>query len=410
MLQLQYPTGQIHGTMQLPVSKSLVNRQLILAAQAGQIPAMEDASLPEDVRKLAHLLNHPGPVWDAGAGGTTLRFLTAYLALLGKDGIVTGSARMQMRPIAPLMQALEQLGVHYFYSGITGCPPILLSGFSGQKNTEITLNPATSSQYLTALLLASPLLPNGVTIHLTESITSKPYFEMTLAVLRHWGIRVVEDENKVSVAPQSIQPRTLVLEADWTAASYAYAILALGPMGSTLELPGLRRSGLQGDEILMEWMTAFGIDTMETTAGMTIRRTREVFPDVLHLDFSDSPDLAQTIIVLCAVLGCPGRFTGLHTLQVKETDRTAALQTELRKMGVEFLPDEVDGTFWSLSGKADVGDTPVFATYHDHRMAMALSLCASAGLCRMADPDVVEKSFPNYWKELAGIGWKITRD
>lgn len=409
MLQLQFPTGQIHGTIHLPVSKSLVNRQLILAAQAGQFPAMADSSLPEDVRRLAHLLAHPGPVWDAGAGGTTLRFLTAYLALSGKDGIVTGSARMQVRPIAPLMHALEQLGALYAYSGITGCPPILLNGFRGQTQKEISLDPSSSSQFLTAILLASPLLQEGLTIHLTQPITSRPYFDMTLAVLRHWGIQVDVIGDRIIVEPQPILPRKLVLEADWTAASYAYALLALAPSGSSIELPGLCRSGLQGDEILAEWMTAFGIDTMEGVNGTTLRRSHEVTPDGIELDFSDSPDLAQTLIVLCAILGCPGRFSGLHTLQIKETDRTAALQSELGKTGVQFEPESEGSATWLLTGKVTLADTPTFATYHDHRMAMALSLCAFAGICRIEDPQVIEKSFPNYWKELEGIGWKIDR-
>ncbi len=409
MLELSFPEGPVRGTFQLPVSKSLVNRQLILAAQAGRLPDMQDVSLPEDVRKLAQLLTHPGPVWDAGAGGTTLRFLTAYLALTGKDGIVTGSARMQQRPIAPLMHALDQLGAIYFYSGITGCPPLLLSGFPGQKQTEITLDPSSSSQYLTALLLASPLLPDGLTIHLTRPVTSRPYFEMTLAVLADWGIRVEVEDNRVSILPQEIRPKELILEADWTAASYAYAILALAPTGSTLELPGLTRSGLQGDEILVSWMEQFGIDTEDGPSGITICRNRDIAPRALQLDFSDSPDLAQTMIVLCAILGCPGRFTGLHTLQIKETDRTAALREELHKLGVQFDQSPDDPDVWLLTGKAISDDPPTFATYHDHRMAMAFSLFAMAAPCRIQDPDVVQKSFPDYWEQLEGIGFLVSR-
>lgn len=409
MLKLRFPNGHIQSTIQLPLSKSLVNRQLILAAQVNRLPEMTDPTLPEDVRLLAGLLQHPGPVWDAGAGGTTLRFLTAYLALSGGDGIVTGSSRMQLRPIAPLMSALDQLGANYFYSGITGCPPIVLNGFSGQKTTEVSLDPSNSSQYLTAILLASPLLPDGITIHLTKPITSKPYFEMTIAVLQHWGIDVQVEDHIITVAPQQIVSRDLVLEADWTAASYAYAILALSPKGSILELPGLHRSGLQGDEVIAEWMKAFGIETRVGARGMSILHTQEIIPDVLQLDFSDVPDLAQTIIVLCSILGVQGHFSGLHTLRIKETDRTAALQEELLKVGVRFEADNADQDLWHLSGQANV-DHPEFDTYHDHRMAMALSLMAKVGPVFIKDPEVVEKSFPKYWNELSRIGFTVSRN
>lgn len=409
MLKLRFPKGPIQGTLQLPLSKSLVNRQLILAAQVSRLPDMTDPALPVDIRLLASLLQHHGPVWDAGAGGTTLRFLTAYLALSGADGIVTGSSRMQQRPIAPLMHGLEQLGVQYFYSGITGCPPVLLNSFAEQKTNTITLDPSSSSQYLTAILLASPLLPDGLTIQLANPITSKPYFEMTIAVLKHWGIEVHLEGNTISVVPQQIKARDLVLEADWTAASYAFAILALSPKGSSLKLPGLHRSGLQGDQVIVEWMTSFGIETQLDTDGMTIHRAKEITPDELRLDFSDAPDLAQTMIVLAAIYGIPGHFTGMHTLRIKETDRTVALQLELQKVNVLFEEDSADQNLWHLSGKASV-DQPEFATYHDHRMAMSLSLMAHTGPVSIQDPEVVEKSFPDYWKELSRIGFLIERD
>lgn len=409
MFNLQFPTGLIQGTVQLPISKSLINRQLILAAQVGNFPDMSDAALPEDVRLLADLLRHPGPVWDAGAGGTTLRFLTAFLALSGKDGIVTGSSRMQQRPISPLMHVLEQLGVQYHYSGITGCPPILLNGFSGQQAIEVHLDPGNSSQFLSALLLVSPMLPLGLTIHLTGPITSKPYFDMTLAVMKHWGVHVEVENTRLLVRPQAIQSRELVLEADWTAASYFYGILALAPVSSTIFFPGLRLSGLQGDQILSSWMTAFGIDSTEQSDGIIITRNRDVRPDRLNLDFKAQPDLAQTMVVLCAILGIPGTFTGLQTLRIKETDRIAALQQELARVGVRFEPDQEHSEGWQLTGKPYV-DLPRFATYHDHRMAMAFSLMSISGPIRIEDPEVVIKSYPHFWENLKAIGFRVEPD
>lgn len=409
MFNLQFPTGLIQGTVQLPISKSLMNRQLILAAQVGRFPDMSDAALPEDVRLLADLLRHPGPVWDAGAGGTTLRFLTAFLALSGKDGIVTGSPRMQQRPISPLMHVLEQLGVHYHYSGITGCPPILLNGFSGQQATEVHLDPGNSSQYLSALLLVSPMLPLGLIIFLTGPITSKPYFDMTLAVMNHWGVHVEVENTRLLVRPQAIQSRELVMEADWTSASYFYGILALAPVSSTIFFPGLRLSGLQGDQILSSWMTAFGIDSTEQSDGIIITKNRDERPDRLNLDFKAQPDLAQTMVVLCAILGIQGTFNGLQTLRIKETDRIAALQQELARVGIRFEPDQVNSDVWQLTGKSNV-DLPRFATYHDHRMAMAFSLMSRTGPIRIEDPEVVIKSYPHFWENLKAIGFRVEPD
>lgn len=406
MIELRGPDKPLTGTFHLPLSKSLINRQLILAAQAGLFPEMTDPDLPEDVRQLAHLLTHPGPEWDAGAGGTTLRFLTAYLALHDRRGKVTGTARMQERPIAPLVNALIQLGADIEYGGTTGCPPIHLNGFTAQSADRVELDPSSSSQFLTALLLAAPGLPHGMTIHLTGPVTSRPYLDMTLAVLNHWGVQTRMDDQGIHVAPCRISPRQLVLEADWTAASYAYGMLALAPEGSRLHLPRLYLSGLQGDEILATWMTSFGIRSEPSPDGITIIRDRLTRPPDLHMDMADNPDLAQTMAVLCALSGIGSEFSGLHTLRIKETDRTLALQMELRKMGVHFAPVENRPDTWRLSGQA-TAPSGAFSTYHDHRMAMAFSLASLRFPCQIEDPSVVDKSFPAFWQQLEAVGFRI---
>ncbi|MBK7342717.1 MAG: hypothetical protein IPJ06_06125 [Saprospiraceae bacterium] len=219
----------------------------------------------------------------------------------------------------------------------------------------------------------------------------------------------VEVENtRLLVRPQAIQSRELVLEADWTAASYFYGILALAPVSSTIFFPGLRLSGLQGDQILSSWMTAFGIDSTEQSDGIIITRNRDVRPDRLNLDFKAQPDLAQTIVVLCAILGIPGTFTGLQTLRIKETDRIAALQQELARVGIRFEPDQVNSDVWQLTGKAN-GDLPRFATYHDHRMAMAFSLMSRTGPIRIEDPEV-DQILPALWENLKAIGFRVEPD
>lgn len=367
---------------------------------------MTDPDLPEDVRQLARLLAHPGPVWDAGAGGTTLRFLTAYLAMNDRKGTVTGSARMQERPIAPLINALVQLGARIDYTGNQGCPPVQLHGFPRQAVAEVDLDPSSSSQFLTALLLAAPSLPQGATIHLTRPVTSRPYLDMTLAVLNHWGVRTIVQEQDIHVPPCKVLSRELVLEADWTAASYAYGLLALSPAGSRLQLPRLYFSGLQGDEVLATWMSDFGISSEPSEDGLTIRRVREIHPASIRMDMADNPDLAQTMVVLCALLGIEAEFSGLHTLRIKETDRTLALQMELKKVGVHFAPLKDRADIWKLTGRAHP-PAEAFATYHDHRMAMAFSLVATLTSCRIQDPSVVNKSFPAYWTQMNEIGFRI---
>lgn len=398
--------GPLHGRFPLPVSKSLANRLLILQALSGVAIGEPEPDLPGDVATLMRLLRHPGPVWDAGAGGTTLRFLTAWLALSDRRGTVTGSERMLARPIAPLVEALRQIGARIGYGGEEGFPPLVLEGFAGQVRDEVALDASMSSQYLSALLLCAPALPRGLTLHLPKGVTSRPYLHMTLRVLSEAGVRWEAQSDRIRILPGPVAQPAIPMESDWTAASYAYALMALAPAESELLLPGLRFSGLQGDQVIAEWMEAFGVVSQVTEGGVVIRRMERQLTGSLDLDFRDHPDLAQTMVVLCALLGIPGRFRGLHTLAIKETDRTAALAVELAVMGADFIPDPGRSDKWVLTGKI-MAAPRMIRTREDHRMAMAFSLCAMRVLVRLDDRQVTGKSFPAWWQVLQGLGFRI---
>jgi 3-phosphoshikimate 1-carboxyvinyltransferase len=387
----------------LPISKSLLNRQLILQSIRDLHEPLPGDDLPEDVRILDAMLRYGGPVWDAGEGGTTFRFLAAYLGLSGKKGTLTASGSMKSRPIGPLVDALIKLGVRVDYLEKTGFPPLEFLGDFTLKTTQLNVDTHQSSQFLTALLLSAPLLPKPVTFITGEAVTSRPYLTMTLRVLEFRGIPLDIDGNRITVGGQLPNKVPLNMEADWTAASYAYAHMACMPAGTSFALPGLRFSGLQGDEIIADYMKVFGVVTEVTGDQIRITRQTATLPVNPHWNLQDHPDLAQTLVVLCAFYGITGHFSGLHTLAIKETDRTRALQIELAKTGVVFKPAEPGSDTWIVEGQSTMPSEP-FDTWGDHRMAMSLSLLAQKFPIVIRHPEVVSKSFPGYWRNLSAMG------
>lgn len=399
------PTGTFH----LPLSKSLLNRQLMLAATHDQPLSDLPPDLPDDVRILAEQLQYHGPIWQAGEGGTTFRFLLAWLALRGRSGIVHASGSMRRRPIGPLVDTLRALGVQLEYMDREGYPPVRLMGKWNPDIRQISVDVSHSSQFASALLLSLPLVVDSVEVHLKGPPASRPYLTMTLKLLREGGASVRWEGHVIYLSNlKRLRPIPFNPEADWTAASYAYALVALGQPGAGLRLPGLKCSGFQGDEILHEIMSQFGVETHHKPTGIRIIKKASEQPVELTFDFNDHPDLAQTFVVLCSVLGVPGRFAGLHTLRIKETDRLAALQSELVKCGVDFYPEgTTTHEVWILRGGASPVPTPL-DTYGDHRMAMALSLLSRIGPVIIRNPQVVSKSFPGYWDEMGKVGFSIS--
>ena len=414
-MHLSWPGGPLCGTAQLPASKSEANRALILQALAGggTLGNLSDAHDTQLMRRL--LAAAPGTdVLDAEDAGTVMRFLTAYLAVTGWRGRLVGTARMEERPIGVLVEALRQAGARIDYVKRAGYPPLALAGFeaAGEAEvagalTDLAVRGDISSQYISALLMVGPRLPGGLRLRLTGHVGSRPYISMTTALMQLFGADCTAAGDTLTVRPGHYRPTDYTVESDWSAASYWYALVALGPAGSEITLPGLRRQSLQGDQAIASIMTHFGVETTFVPGEIHLRQL-PLAPqtEVLTLDFTDCPDLAQTVAVVAAALNRPVDLTGLESLRIKETDRIAALQMELAKFG-GALREVSEGRFRAESAGFVVNNQSV-ATYHDHRMAMAFAPLALRGPLRVEAPAVVKKSYPQFWQELAKTGFVIS--
>lgn len=396
----------MRGTAQLPASKSESNRALILRALAGggQLDNLSDAN---DTQLMQRLLADPAAeVLDAEDAGTVMRFLTAYLAVTDRHALLTGTARMRERPIGVLVEALRQLGADIAYEETEGYPPLRLRGWhqaEGQEAQadetepiELKVRGDISSQYISALLMVGPMLPNGLRLWLTGKVGSRPYIRMTMALMQHFGGQCRDLGTALEARAGRYQPADYTIESDWSAASYWYAMVALAPAGSHLTLPGLRRYSWQGDQAIVDIMAQLGVATEFLTDGVRLMQTT---PSAgFTQDFTDCPDLAQTVAVVAAALNVPVLMTGLESLRIKETDRIFALQTELANFGA-FLTEETEGYFRVSTEQFRVNGQTV-ATYHDHRMAMAFAPLALRGPLTIETPQVVRKSYPQFWLEL----------
>ena len=389
------------GTIALDGSKSISNRALIINALAEHTLSLHHLSTSNDTQTLTKLLNSKTDVFDAQDAGTTFRFMTAYLAFKKGKQILTGTEQMKNRPIEPLVSALNQLGANIRYVEKYGFPPLFIDTPDKQTTSSVIVNGGISSQFITAILLMAPALPLGVEVLITGSLVSRPYIEMTLKLLKQVGIKSNFSGNRISILPQKIRKTDIYIESDWTAASYYYALLALSKKGE-IELKGLEKNSWQGDAALSSLMEQFGVKTSFGTNQITIKKEPIRLPQSFVGDFRSYPDLAQTFVVICAGLGIRGKFSGLSTLRIKETDRIAALQNELAKINVQFIETE-NGVF-TLSGKARFGVKPIFKTYVDHRMAMAFAPLALLHPIEIENPDVVKKSYPSFWADLEILG------
>lgn len=398
----------IKATIQLPASKSISNRALIINALAESNCTPNNLSDCDDTRVMIKALTQDEETIDIMAAGTAMRFLTAYLSVTPGERIITGTTRMQQRPIQILVNALRELGAEISYTNNEGFPPLHIKGVE-LKGNEITLKGNVSSQYISALLMIGPALKNGLTLHLSGEIISRPYINLTLQLMQDFGAKAAwTSSDSISVAPQPYTSIPFTVESDWSAASYWYQIAALSPK-TEIELLGLFRNSYQGDSRGAEVFSRLGITTEFTTKGVKLKKTGKA-PERLEEDFIDIPDLAQTFVVTCALMNIPFRFTGLQSLKIKETDRIAALKNELKKLGY-VIKEENDSILMWNGERCEPEETPVIATYEDHRMAMAF---APAIIChptmQIADPQVVTKSYPGYWEDLKQAGFQIINE
>lgn len=413
-IKLCHPTACIHGKIKLGGSKSITNRVYIIRSLCAEPFEIYNASDSEDSRTLLSLLSQKEGVFDAGHAGTTFRFLTALFAFQPGIQVLTGSERMQQRPIGPLVDALNTLGARIEYLQEEGFPPIKIHPPSEDLGSLVKVSADISSQFISALLLVAPTLPHGLEIQLEGPSVSASYLEMTINVMKAFGVEVEKKENTFYVKPQPYKATHYSVEADWSSASYFFSIAAIAKEAA-IELTGLHLPSLQGDSAIVQLSACFGVNTAVSDAGNLLlthhqENKRDLF---LEYDFINQPDLAQTIFVMCGATSTAGLFNGLKTLKIKETDRLVAMQNELEKVGVfltkvpsKFHKNHQD-ELYMLEGSLIFNEIPSFKTYGDHRMAMALAPLALKHAIIIKDAGVIEKSYPDFWQALQQLGFEM---
>ena len=403
MIQLLPPSSpSIVGLIDLPASKSISNRALVLSILSNSTMPIHHLADCDDTRVMLNTLQSTGTHFDIGAAGTSMRFLTAYLSTVVGDWTLTGSNRMKQRPIGVLVDALNQLGAKIEYAENEGYPPLRIHGRS-LEGGGITLAGNISSQYISALLMVAPTMKNGLELTLEGNIISKPYIRMTLKMMETFGVSSVWNNQCISIVPQTYNPTEFTVESDWSAASYWFSIVSLCSK-SRIKLLGLQKDSLQGDSKVVDLFIALGVYTEFTSDGVLLSNTGNYISKLTY-DFVNQPDLAQTFVVCCCLHGIPFDFKGLHTLKIKETDRIAALINEMMKLG--FVLEEPNEGSLAWNGKrCGISSEPI-RTYEDHRMAMAFAPAALRQAIKIEHPEVVSKSYPKFWDDLQSVGFSV---
>ena len=384
----------------LPASKSISNRALIINALAGGQSELHNLSDANDTQLMLRLVRSGDNTIDAEDAGTTMRFLTAYFCITNQNKILTGSHRMKERPIGILVDALRSLGGEIEYLEKEGYPSHHIKGFGGQKADRISIRGDVSSQYISALMMVAPVLPKGLILALQGKVGSRPYIDMTASLLKHFGVTTNVQANEIAIPNQTFKPAPFTVESDWSAASYWFAFAALADKAE-ITLPKLLNQSFQGDSAILKLMVELGVEGRFENGLLRLSKKKNA--QELHWDFTDCPDLAQTVAVVCAVKNVNGFFTGLESLRIKETDRIAALQNELRKIGADLIED--DPEHWRLIPSTSLPKSATFLTYKDHRMAMAFAPLATQMDVEIQDPAVVRKSYPNFWNDMNAVGF-----
>jgi len=403
-LAVDHSTKTIASKLVITGSKSETNRLLLLQALYPQL-TIENASNSDDSIAMTKALGSNDELKDIHHAGTAMRFLTAYFATKKDSSIIlTGSKRMQERPIGLLVDALNSLGASITYDQKQGYPPLRIKG-KQLEGGEVSLPANISSQYISALLLIAPKLTKGLVIHLEGEITSLPYIKMTLALLERIGISTTFDGTSIRVPYQAdIVPQQQIVESDWSSASYWFSCLALCMEGE-LTLSSYRKDSLQGDRVLLDIYQKLGVESYFGAEGLQLKKVKGfVLPSRLELDLVEAPDIAQTIAVSCYGLGVECILTGLHTLKIKETDRLLALEKELGKLGATIT---VTNDSLHLSPVQNFQKGQAIDTYHDHRMAMAFAPLGLKIPLEVNDADVVTKSYPSFWEDMQHAGFQI---
>lgn len=409
------PPRHVDTRILLPASKSISNRALIIHALTGGNVMPENLSDCDDTKVIIRALSHRPEVIDIKAAGTAMRFMTAYLSVTEGEHTITGTERMKHRPIGVLVDALRYLGAEIEYAGEKGFPPLRIRGRQ-LEGGRLEIPGNVSSQYISALLMIAPVLSKGLEMKLTGGIVSRPYIDLTLHLMHQFGVSAEwTDIDSITVKPQPYRQRPYTIENDWTAVSYWYEVLALtDELGAKVVLPGMLDGSRQGDSAVRYIFSLLGIKTAfadreaDRLTDATLTR-HSCMLNRMDYDFTNQPDLAQTLIATCPVLGIPFHFTGLGSLRIKETDRIEAMKTEMEKLGYILHADS--GTELSWEGdRCEPAAQPVIDTYEDHRMAMSFApLAIRLGRIGINHPEVVSKSYPHYWNDLRKAGFHIVQ-
>lgn len=395
----------LKGEVQLEGSKSVTNRAMIIKALCNGHFDIKNYSTSEDSTTLLNLINSDEYLLNAKDGGTTFRFMLAYLAVHEGEIILTGSDRLIDRPIGPLVDALNNLGADISYLGKVGYPPVLIKGKMLTGN-RTDIESGMSSQFVSALLMIAPILKNGLIIRIKGDTVSKSYIEMTLNVMKHFDIRYDWSQSVISIPRQQYTAHDYTVEGDWSAASYYYEMAAFADEVD-IKLLGLNRISTQGDAVIAKMMEQFGVMTSYIDNGIHLTKKDNIRPRYFEYDFRNCPDIAPTLLATCAGLNIPARISGVAHLKLKESDRMGCMQNELGKMGYELKNND---SRWTLSPPSNGAPDKeiVFKTYNDHRMAMSLSPLALIRDEVMIDnPAVVSKSYPKFWDDLRRIGFEV---
>ncbi len=405
MISVFHPTGIIKGTVKLPSSKSISNRALIIKAISGHDFSIKDLSDSTDTETLLNLLSQKRNEYDCREGGTTFRFLLALKVLQGAECILTGSERMQQRPVKPLVDALNGLGADIHYLENDGFPPLKINAAT-LKGNEITIDASVSSQFISAIMMIAPSLPQGLTIHLSGEIVSHSYILLTKQIMEYFGIAISFTDNTIYIAHCQYINRDIIVEKDWSAASYWFEMAALSKETDLL-LNGLSLDSMQGDCLVVDLTNEFGITVKQEIGGLRIIKSdKAATPNHFEFDFINHPDLAQTMAFLCAAKGVNGKFEGIQSLKIKETDRVVALKFVLAKFGYDLI--ESGNSFSLKKNNQSFNEKGALPVFNDHRMAMGLApLSLTFGKLIIKDPDVVNKSYPGFWDQLRNVGFEV---
>ena len=394
----------IKAQIKLVSSKSESNRALIINAVSGGKCELDNLSAARDTQTMQRLLGLETQELDVLDAGTTMRFLTAYTAIKGLDKIMTGTPRMCERPIGILVDALLSAGCKVDYLKNEGFPPLKIASHNGLTTSRIQMKGDVSSQYISAILMNAPLFENGLIVELLGKIASRPYLEMTLQLMKHFGVNSEWKENEIHIAAgQNYNTQQYTIESDWSGASYWYSIVALAAEGTQIEVLGLKANSLQGDSVLVKIMEPLGVKSTFNDRGVVLSKIPH--QQDVKIDFSDCPDIAQTLSVIAAAKHINLTLTGLESLRIKETDRILAIQQELQKFGADMKALEED-LFVIEHANFHINNQLV-DTYDDHRMAMAFAPLGLLGDVRIENPDVVNKSYPSYWQDLQVAGFDV---